>query len=441
MRLHLKSILPRSLFGRAALILVVPIVTIQLVVSLNFIQRHFEGVTRQMTQGVLIEMRYLLEEITLAPDLAAAQVRAADFGRALEMRITLPAPEGEAESDNRYFWDVSGRAIITTLREGLTGLRGVDLLAEDGMVVARLDTPKGEMLVALERRRVSASNPHQLLVLMIFASALMTLIAYIFLKNQLSPITRLALAAEAFGKGQTVPYRPRGATEVRAAGNAFLDMRARIERQIEQRTLLLSGVSHDLRTPLTRLKLGLTFLPEDEETLALLQDVAQMERLVDEFLAFARGDAMETPVLTAPATLLRQAVENATRMGQAVTLGKVEGEEIRINLRPQAVQRALENLIGNAVRYGTKAQVSMAVTDRQLRLIVEDNGPGIARDQREEAMVPFKRLDSARDPNRGGGVGLGLSIAADIARSHGGALKLGDSEAMGGLRAELSLAR
>jgi two-component system osmolarity sensor histidine kinase EnvZ len=441
MRLHLKSILPRSLFGRAALILVVPIVTIQLVVSLNFIQRHFEGVTRQMTQGVLIEIRYLLEEIALAPDLAAAQARAADFGRALEMTVTLPAPKGEAESDIRYFWDVSGRAIITTLRDGLTGLRGVDLLAEDGRVVARLETPKGEMLVALDRRRVSASNPHQLLVLMIFASALMTLIAYIFLKNQLSPITRLALAAEAFGKGQTVPYRPRGATEVRAAGNAFLDMRARIERQIEQRTLLLSGVSHDLRTPLTRLKLGLSFLPEDEETLALLADVAQMERLVDEFLAFARGDAMETPVLTAPASLLRQSVENATRMGQAVTLGRIEGEDIWINLRPQAVQRALENLIGNAVRYGTKARVSMAVTDRQIRLIVEDNGPGIARDQREEAMVPFKRLDSARDPNRGGGVGLGLSIAADIARSHGGALKLIDSETMGGLRAELSLAR
>ena len=441
MRLHLKSILPRSLFGRAALILVVPIVTIQLVVSLNFIQRHFEGVTRQMTQGVLIEMRYLLEEIALAPDTASAQQRAADFGRAMEMTITLPAPAGEAESDNRYFWDVSGRAIIATLHEGLSGLQGVDLLAEDGMVVARLDTSKGEMLVALERRRVSASNPHQLLVLMIFASALMTLIAYIFLKNQLSPITRLAGAAEAFGKGQTVPYRPRGATEVRAAGNAFLDMRARIERQIEQRTLLLSGVSHDLRTPLTRLKLGLAFLPEDEETKALLQDVAQMERLVDEFLAFARGDAMEVPELTAPAQLLRHAVENATRMGQPVTLGPIEGEDLWINLRPQAVLRALENLIGNAVRYGTRACVSMAVTDRQVRLVVEDNGPGIARDQREEAMVPFKRLDSARDPNRGGGVGLGLSIAADIARSHGGALKLGDSETLGGLRAELTLAR
>lgn len=441
MRLHLKSILPRSLFGRAALILVVPIVAIQLIVSLNFIQRHFEGVTRQMTQGVLIELRYLLENVTLAPDMATAQARAADFARGLQMTVTLPAPAEAAESDNRYFWDLSGRAVITTLRDGLPGLMAVDLLAENGRVVARLETTKGQMLVALDRRRVSASNPHQLLVLMIFASALMTLIAYIFLKNQLSPITRLAGAAEAFGKGQTVAYRPRGATEVRAAGNAFLDMRARIERQIEQRTLLLSGVSHDLRTPLTRLKLGLTFLPEDEETKALLQDVAQMERLVDEFLAFARGDAMESPELTAPATLLRHAVENAVRMGQPVTLGQIEREDIWINLRPQAVLRALENLIGNAVRFGTRARVSMAVTDRQVRLIVEDNGPGIARDQREEAMVPFKRLDSARDPNRGGGVGLGLAIAADIARSHGGALRLSESEALGGLRAELTLAR
>ncbi len=438
---RLKPLLPRSLFGRAALILIVPIVTIQLVVSVMFIQRHFEGVTRQMTQAVRIEIRALLTGVAEAPDLASAQAEAARIGAQLELVPRLPVAAEEVPArDQRGFWDWSGREVIVVLR-GLPELRTVDLLGTDNQVRAYFDTPKGLMEVSVGRGRVSASNPHQLLVLMLFASVLMTLIAYVFLRNQLTPITRLALAAEAFGKGQVLPYRPRGATEVRAAGNAFLDMRSRIERQIESRTLMLSGVSHDLRTPLTRMKLGLAFLPEDEEVEALKRDVVQMERMVDEFLAFARGDAMEEPVPVDPAALLRRVAENAVRIGQNVTLGAVDWPGGMMRLRPEAVTRALENLIGNAVRYGTKAEVSLAVTERQVRLIVEDNGPGIPREAREEAVVPFKRLDAARDPNRGGGVGLGLSIAAEIARSHGGALKLGDSEGLGGLRAELSLAR
>ena len=227
---------------------------------------------------------------------------------------------------------------------------------------------------------------------------------------------------------------------MRAAGNAFIEMRARIERQIEQRTLLLSGVSHDLRTPMTRLRLGLSLMPEDADQQAMLQDVAQMERLVDEFLAFARGDAMETPEMTDPGLLVKLVVDNASRAGQAVSLGRIEGGG-NVRLRPQAVQRALENLIGNGVRYGSRVRVSLTASERTVRMIVEDDGPGIPKEQREDALIPFKRLDVARDPNRGGGVGLGLSIAADVARSHGGALKLGHSEAMGGLRAEFVIAR
>lgn len=441
MTIQLKTLLPRSLFGRAALILVVPIVAVQLIVSITFIQRHFEGVTRQMTEGVIIEMKYLLTAVNGAGDLAQAQARAAQIAAALQLDVSLPiAPAAIPGQDSRTALDWSGREIIVTLRAGLNGVQAVDLTTNSRQLQAYIATDHGTLRLALVRSRVSASNPHQLLVWMVFTSALMTVIAYVFMRNQLTPITRLAGAAEAFGKGQTVPYRPRGATEVRAAGNAFLDMRARIERQIESRTLMLSGVSHDLRTPLTRLKLGLAFLPEDEETAALQRDVADMERLVDEFLAFARGDAMEAPEPVDPAELARRAVENAVRAGQAVTLGPVEGPGL-IRLRPQAVMRALENLIGNAVRFGKSAEVSMSTTDRMVRLVVEDDGPGIPREQREEAMVPFKRLDAARDPNRGGGVGLGLSIAADIARSHGGALWLGESDRLGGLRAELTLAR
>ncbi len=440
MRLRLKSILPRGLYGRAALILILPIVTIQLVVSITFIQRHYEGVTRQMTRGVLIEVRQLLREIDRAPTLAEARALAEEIAGGLEFQMTLPAPPDEPGGDRIAWWDLSGKAIAGTLDTDLPQVRSVDLQVHPREVWMRLDTRWGEMDLGLDRRRVAASNPHQLLVLMVATSLLMTLIAFFFLRAQLRPITRLAEAADAFGKGRNVPYRPRGASEIRAAGAAFIDMRNRIERQIEQRTLMLSGVSHDLRTPLTRLRLGLAMLPEDEEVEALEGDVSQMERLVNEFLAFARGDAVEEPVETDPEDLVRRAVTNAERGGLPVTLGRIEGKGT-IRLRPEAVMRAVENLVSNAARHADRARVSLAISDRAVRITVEDDGPGIPKAQRDEAMAPFTRLDGARNPNAGGGVGLGLTIAADIARSHGGSLRLAQSEDMGGLRADLVLAR
>ena len=434
------SLLPRGLSGRAALILIVPIVTIQLVVSITFIQRHFERVTEQMTGAVTQELRFLLREINGAKTLKEAQSRADDLGKALAIDTRLADDKAPPVQTAREFYDLSGRIVARTLAERLPGLGPVDLLSGNGRVTTTLPTRWGDLWLSIDRRRVSATNPHQLLVLMIVTSALMTLIAYLFLSNQLRPIKRLADAAEAFGKGHSIPYRPRGATEVRAAGRAFLDMRARIERQIEQRTQMLSGVSHDLRTPLTRLRLGLSLLPEDEETRALLADVADMERLVNEFLAFARGDALEEAEMTDPVSLARRVVENAQRAGQNVTLGTVAGGGMSL-LRGQAVTRALENLVGNAVRFGKRAEVGVTVTDRAIRLTVEDDGPGIPASRREEALGAFSRLDEARDPNRGGGVGLGLTIAADIARSHGGTLRLGKSDRLGGLLAEIVLAR
>jgi two-component system osmolarity sensor histidine kinase EnvZ len=433
-----KPLLPRGLYGRAALILILPIVTIQLVVSLAFIQRHFEGVTRQMTQSLVIQVMFVLDEADRGGSPAQAKAQALAVARPLEMTLELPAKWPEV-TDRRQPYDLSGRVVIETLREGLPDLRAVDLVSDKGNVRMLLQTDLGPMSVSVSRRRVSASNPHQLLVWMILTSVLMTVIAYVFLRNQLRPIKRLADAAEAFGKGRSVAYRPRGALEVRSAGAAFLDMRSRIERQIEQRTLMLSGVSHDLRTPMTRLKLSLSLMPQDDEVKAALSDVADMERLVDEFLSFARGDAMETPVATDPVALVARVVDNAQRTGRPVSL-KTEGRGTAL-LRPDAVMRAVENLVGNAQRYGTRCLVSVIVTERSIRICVEDDGPGIPGDRREEAMRPFTRLDAARNPNRGGGVGLGLSIAADVARSHGGTLTLSDSSRLGGLKAEIILSR
>lgn len=439
MAFSLKPYLPNSLFGRAALILIAPVITLQFIVSVVFIQRHYDNVTRQLTSAVVLDMQLVLAHLQ-APESSTPDSSTPNLARALDLRYEVLPPGAKIGPDRRSIWDLAGRSLMATLHDGRLNSRSVDLVRNSSRVFVAVDTPRGVVLFNIARGRFSASNPHQLLVLMVLTGGLMTLIAFVFLRNQLTPITRLAAAATAFGRGEHLPYVTRGATEVRVAGQAFLAMRARIERQIESRTLMLSGISHDLRSPLTRLKLGITLLPQDDDTAALLGDIRDMERLVDEFLAFARGDAMEEPALCHPADVLQSALVNAIRAGQAVTAGPI-ADCPAMMLRPLAVTRALENLMGNAVRYGKRAQVSLRLTPESVRFIVEDDGPGIAQSDRALAMEPFQRLDAARDPNHGGGVGLGLAIASDIARSHGGSLALSVSPGLGGLRAELSLPR
>ena len=437
----LKRMMPRGLYGRAALILIVPVVTIQLVVSVTFIQRHFEGVTRQMTRSVASEVTFVAAMVNAASSLQEAQRRVGEVMGPLELGVTLPAPNAP-RTNERVWIDFSGRVVTATFEQAVPNITGVHLLDEEKAVRIGLQTRYGPMEVRMTRLRVSASNPHQLLVLMVSTSILMTAVAYLFLRNQLRPIKRMAAAAEAFGKGQSVRFRPTGAAEVRSAGRAFLEMRDRIERQIEQRTLMLSGVSHDLRTPLTRLKLGLSLVDDGSEEVEELQrDVKDMEVMLDSFLAFARGDALEDPVPTDPAELLERVVADAERAGQKVTIGHLRGRMEPVPLRPMAVERALHNLIGNAVRYGTQAELSLDISDRMVCFTVEDDGPGIPEESRGAALRAFSRLDSSRNQDRGTGVGLGLAIAADIARSHGGRLKLGESSRFGGLRAEIELAR
>ncbi|KCV81809.1 integral membrane sensor signal transduction histidine kinase [Actibacterium atlanticum] len=440
----IKRTLPRSLYGRAALILIVPIVTIQLVVSVQFIQRHFEGVTKQMSRNMAREVSFIVDQIDAAPSLPLALQ---DLTPALSALAIEVAPTDQATGpDRRSPIDLSGRFVISNLYAQLPQLVSVDLRGDTPWYeVAKqlrlhLKTRHGDVEVAFERVRVSASNPHQLLVLMIFASILMTVIAFIFLRNQLRPIRRLARAAEAFGKGQSVPYRISGANEVRAAGSAFLNMRGRIERQIEQRTMMLSGVSHDLRTPLTRMRLSLSLMEETPETEELNRDVKDMERMLDGFLDFARSETLDDPEPTDPAALLRGVADKAVRSGGVVTLG-VLPDGVSVPLRAVAIERAVQNLVNNALNYGASCHLSLDVSDKMIRFSVEDDGPGIPADQREAAVKAFNRLDQSRNQNRAPGVGLGLAIASEIARSHGGVLRLGDSGDLGGLKAELVLAR
>ncbi len=429
----LKSYMPRSLYGRAFLILLLPVVTLMLVVSVLSVQRIFEGVTGQMTTAVSREIRLLLESDLPVEELAKSRV-----AQTLNIGVEALPAEDVPDEDVWQWYDLTGGSVVRAFSRLLPGIRAVEL--PDNRIV-RLYFDRGEegLRLTLDRRRVSAVNPHQILVNMAVFALIMTVIAFLYLRNQLRPITRLAHAAEAFGRGRHVDYRPAGAIEVRAAGQAFLEMRARIERQIEQRTLMLSGISHDLRTPLTRLKLGLAMLKE-EERVPLQRDVEDMERLIDEFLDFVRGAQQGEPEEVDPVALVQRVVEDARRAGRAVALVRVAGEG-RALLHEQAIRRAIENLIGNAVRYGKRAELSVVFGERQFCIAVEDDGPGIPTGQREEAVKPFVRLDTARNQNLGTGVGLGLSIAADIARAHGGMLRLGRSERLGGVKAELVIGR
>jgi two-component system osmolarity sensor histidine kinase EnvZ len=434
----LKNYMPRGIYARAALILVLPVLLLQLLVSVVFVQRHFDGVTRLMTSAMAIELRFLFGTAETAPNLDAALLAVSQLDGPLEIRALLPV-SNVAQDDVVPRFDLTGRTVIKTLRAELANVLAVSLESRSKVSVWA-QTSHGPMLMEFSRSRVSASNPHQLLVIMVVLGGLMTAIAYFFLRNQLRPIKRMARAATDYGKGRITPFTPTGAIEVRAAGTAFLDMRNRLERQTQSRTMMLSGVSHDLRTPLTRMRLGLSFI-DNEEAAPLLRDVGDMERLLDAFLDFARSDAADSREPTVPSLIVKDVLENADRMGQAVTCSGIEGPDEPVNLRPLAIRRALDNLIGNALQYGTKAQIGVSVTDRAVRFWVEDDGPGIPPDRYEDALSPFVRLDPARNQDDGSGVGLGLSIVADIARTHGGVLRLAESKSLGGLKAELVLAR
>ncbi|WP_127111944.1 ATP-binding protein [Shimia sediminis] len=432
----LKRYMPRSLYARAAMILILPIVTLQLVVTTAFIQRHFEGVTDQMTRATAREVNLVVEAIN---DLAEGGTQEAELEEISNYLLIRPVIGVDDPEENfRRWFDFSGIVVIRTFEERVPGLRRVELI-DNRRVEVYVDTDLGLARLVFDRKRVSARNPHQMLVVMAAFGVLMTAISFLYMRNQLRPITRLSRAAEAFGRGRNVPYVPGGATEVRAAGNAFLDMRARIERQIEQRTMMLSGVSHDLRTPLTRLKLGLSLL-DSEDAAPLEQDVEDMQRLLEEFLSFARGASEGEPEEVDPVALVKAIVEDSARGGSDVKVNKIIGSGT-VMMRQIGVKRAVENLIGNAVRYGNRAEVSLDVGEKFLRIRVEDDGPGIAEEDREEAVKPFARLEPGRNQNKGTGVGLGLSIAADVARAHGGVLRLGSSERLGGLCADIVIGR
>jgi len=433
--------LPKGLFGRALLILIVPVILIQITVALVFIERHLDGVTRQMSASIARELRSFASVVEAQSDPAAIGRMVTQLSSGIGYDLAYMPKDFIDPQERRPFYLIADRAIIETLQSQTGYPISVDTQREAKTVHAAIQLPSGVLRASLPKNRLTTRNPHFLLVWMMAVSVFLIVVATLFLRNQVRPIRQLATAAEAFGKGQAAPvFKASGAEEVRRAALAFTTMRARIERQIAQRTLMLSGVSHDLRTPLTRMRLSLAMMDDEEEAARLTRDVAEMERMVDGFLAFARGEAGETPEPVDLSAMLEGIVADERAQGRDVTFEPSEAAAI-LALRPDAVRRCLRNVVENAGKYGGgQVWVTLRAEVRRVWVVIEDDGPGIAPEMREEILRPFVRGDVARNQDRGGGSGLGLSIALDTARAHGGDLILSESE-HGGLAVTVSFPR
>ena len=431
----IKQLLPQGLFGRSLLIIVMPLILLQLISATVFYERHWDNVARRLASVLAGDIGMVVDSFreTIDPDSRerVLTLAAVNMGLGLSFRdgAILPnmAPERMIEGD-----EILLRTLTDSLRRPFT----FELTGENGDIAIHVQLPDGVLDVLAPRKRLYTSTTYIFVMWMVGSSLVLFGVAMIFMRNQVRPIRRLAIAADALGKGRDVPtFKLQGATEVRQAATAFNLMRDRLLRQISQRTEMLAGVSHDLRTPLTRMKLQLAMLKDGPDIAELKADVVEMETMIDGYLAFARGEGPEEPVRTNLGELLADAVSGAQRAGGKVGLF-TEGD-LTLPLRPAAFKRCLANLIGNAMRYGQTVMVKAARQGDSIEVTVDDDGPGIAPDRREEVFRPFRRLEESRNIETGG-VGLGLTIARDVVHAHGGAITLEDSP-LGGLRARLRL--
>jgi two-component system osmolarity sensor histidine kinase EnvZ len=430
--LSIKRFMPTGLYARALLIIIAPMVILQSVVAFVFMERHWNSVTQKLSASVVADIAALIEIHHSYPQ----DAEFTHIKRIAQEKLGLVVdflPVGEMPQPGpKPFFSLLDQALSVELRKQIKRPFWIDTVGRSALVEIRIKLDNAVMRVIAPRSAAYASNSGIFLMWMVGTSLVLLTVAILFLRNQIRPILRLADAAEAFGKGRDMPnFRPRGAREVRRAAVAFIEMKLRVERAIEQRTAMLAGVSHDLRTILTRFKLELALLGDTPEIEAMKKDVDEMGRMLEAYLAFARGDMGEAAVPTDMAAILDELKADAERSGHKVT-SEFHGQPI-VTVKSAAFKRCLANLVSNAAHHANSIAITGYRDHRWLNISVDDDGPGIPAAMREEVFKPFLRLDNARNQDEGGS-GLGLAIARDIARSHGGDIMLGDSP-LGGLRA------
>ena len=433
----IKRVLPRTMFGRSLLIVVVPLVLLQAIATWIFYDRHWAAVSWRLSAGVAADIALLIETMQGAGSETTA-VRSLERAAALT-DLDVKVTPGERLSAR----PASGR---TLLEDQLTqAMRGrvnlpfdIETPGDPYAIRINIQLPRAVLSVNVPRDRLYSSTTYIFVMWMVGSSLVLLAVATIFLRNQVKSLRRLAAAAEGFGKGRPVPFfKIEGAVEVRQAAIAFMKMRDRIQRQVRQRTQMLAGVSHDLRTPLTRMKLALELLRDDPAVAELKSDVAEMERMVHGYLDFARGEGTEAPVETDISLLLEDIAAAMRREGTPLSVAAPS--EYVMLVRPNALRRCLGNLIDNARRHGSHVRLTGVAVGDGIDILVDDDGPGIRPADRDRAFRAFIRLDPSRNPSTGG-VGLGLTIARDVARSHGGDVTL-ETSPQGGLRARVHLPR
>src|SRR5271156_5217437 len=431
-----KGWMPTGLYARALLIMIVPMVVLQSVVAFVFMERHWNTVTRRLSAAVVQDIAGLIDDYKTYPqDKDRIQLR-----RIAQQRLGLVVdflPVGDMPPRGpKPFFSLLDQTLSVQLGRQIGRPFWIDTVGRSNLVEIRIQLDDSVMRGFAQRSAAYASNSEIFLFWMVGTSSILLIVAVLFLRNQIRPILRLADAAEAFGKGREVSnFRPRGAREVRRAAGAFLEMKTRIERAIEQRTTMLAGVSHDLRTILTRFKLELALLGDRPETEAIKKDVDEMAGMLEAYLAFARGDMGEQPAPTDMAAMLDELKIDTERHGRRAT-ATFHGQP-EVTVRPAAFKRCLANLVSNAARFASNVAITGHRDHRWLTGTGDADGPGIPSALRDDVFKPFLRLDDARNQDEGG-TGLGLAIARDIARSHGGDITLGASP-MGGLRATVKV--
>ncbi len=434
----LKRNFPRTLMARVLLIIVLPIAIMQIAVTWVFFDKHWETVTAKLSEGLAGDIAWAVRAYEANPTDANLEQINDQAEKSMQLSISLRKGDKLPLNRRESIFLALNRTIDKALGDQLEEVYWFDTTKYPAFVDIRVQVDQGVLRFIAPKDRAFATTGYIFIFWMLGATIILTTIAMLFIRNQVRAIERLSQAAERFGRGEEdVGFKPYGATEVRAAAEAFLKMKARIQRQIEQRTTLLASVSHDLRTPLTRLKLELAMAEQDDATTRMKQDVSEMAYMIDEYLAFARGEIAENTDSVSVRVLMDTVTESVARAGHKLQTERL-AEDLRVNIREMAVQRALTNLVMNGFHYGKHVRFHAEVTaGDKLLLIIDDDGPGIAPERREEAFKPFSRLDDSRNQNIKG-VGLGLAIARDIVRSHGGELTL-DTSPQGGLRAVISL--
>jgi two-component system osmolarity sensor histidine kinase EnvZ len=427
--------MPKGLYARALIIIIAPMVLLQSVLTFVFLERHWQTVTRRLSTVTVQNIAFLIDVYHDYPQDADAEMLTRLADDDLGLRVRFVKGEDLPIANSKPFFDL----LDTTLSDEITRQIGrpfwIDTVGKSNFVDIRIKLEGGVMHVLARRSQTYASNSQIFLLWMVGTSLVLLTVAILFLRNQIKPILRLSEAAESFGKGRPPPvdFRPRGAREVRQAAHAFIEMRDRIERHVEQRTVMLAGVSHDLRTVLTRFRLQLALFEDSPELEALRNDIDEMQAMLEDYMAFAKGGSGEEIVRVDVGEILGEV--KAQAHGAKDIAIDIDNAPLIVPLRRHAFKRAVANLVNNAARFAEHVKVTARRQNGTLTVAVNDNGPGIPEAEREHVFRPFYRLDHARNQDSGS-TGLGLAIARDIARIHGGDIVLEQSP-LGGLKAVL----